>query len=170
MFWHPDYQSTRRTIKVSRAKPYVLAPGAEIRDLNGLALKAGTAETDGAIAVYEGARPGHTSGPALHVHDCEDEARYVIEGEATVQLGDEVSTAASGSFIWMPRGVPHTFANLGDAPLRLLGFAVPSGVEELFASLPRDQSQLDPAKIAEIDELAGRYGARTVGPPISACK
>ena len=58
----------------------------EIRDLSGLALKAGTAETDGAVAVYEGALPGHTSGPALHVHDREDEALYVIEGEATVQL------------------------------------------------------------------------------------
>jgi mannose-6-phosphate isomerase-like protein (cupin superfamily) len=151
---------------MTRAAPYVLAPGAEIRNLNGLALKAGTAETDGAVAVYQGALPSHRSGPALHVHDREDEALYVIEGEATVQLGDEVSTAASGSFIWMPRGVPHTFANLGDAPLRLLGFAVPSGVEELLASLPRDQSQLDAAKIAEIDKLAEGYGARTVGPPI----
>jgi mannose-6-phosphate isomerase-like protein (cupin superfamily) len=151
---------------MTRAKPYVLAAGAEIRDLNGLALKAGTAETDGAFAVYEGARPGHTSGPALHVHEREDEALYVIEGEATVRLGDEVFTAASGAFVWMPRGVPHTFANLGDAPLRLLGFAVPSGVEELFASLPRDQSQLDQAKIAEINKLGERYGARTVGPPI----
>lgn len=151
---------------MTRAEPYVLAPRAEIRDLNGLALKAGTAETDGAVAVYEGALPGHTSGPALHVHDREDEALYVIEGEATLKLGGEVSTAASGSFIWMPRGVPHSFANLGDVPLRLLGFAVPSGVEELLASLPRDQSQLNPAKIAEIDKLAERFGARTVGPPI----
>src|ERR1700731_1991154 len=151
---------------MTRAEPYVLAPRAEIRDLNGLALKAGTAEKDGAVAVYEGALPGHNSGPALHVHDREDEALYVIEGEATAPLGGELSTAASGSFIWMPRGVPHSFANLGDVPLRLLGFAVPSGVEELLASLPRDQSQLNPAKIAEIDKLAEGFGARTVGPPI----
>jgi mannose-6-phosphate isomerase-like protein (cupin superfamily) len=148
---------------MSTASPYILAPGARLQDLNGLALKAGTNETNGAVAVYEGGLPARTPGPPLHVHEREDEALYVLEGEVTVRLGDELSTAGAGSFVWMPRGVAHSFANRGTVPVRLLGFAVPGGIEGLLASVPRDGSRLDPAFLAA---LADTYGSRVVGPPI----
>ena len=148
---------------MTRAEPYVLPFAGQLRDLNGLALKAGAAHTDGALAVWEGGIPPHTSGPPLHVHANEDEALYVLEGEVTIRTGDATTTAAAGSFVWLPREVPHTFANLSDSPLRMLGFAVPGGIEDLLAAVPRDASAADPGLLAE---LAAKFGSRVIGPPM----
>jgi mannose-6-phosphate isomerase-like protein (cupin superfamily) len=152
-----------RVSVMTRAEPYLLRPGGEIASVNGLALKAGAAQTSGAVSVYEGVLPPRTAGPALHVHSREDEALYILEGEATIQLGPERIRAYGGSFVWMPRGVPHTFANPGTTPARLLGLAVPGGIEDLLAVVPRHGSPVDPAQSAV---LAEKFGARTVGPPL----
>jgi mannose-6-phosphate isomerase-like protein (cupin superfamily) len=149
---------------MKRAEPYMLGRGGEIADLGGLALKAGAAQTAGAVSVYEGGLPARTAGPPLHVHSGADEALYILEGEVTIQLGQQTIQADAGAFVWMPRGVPHTFANAGLAPARMLGLAVPGGIEDLLASVPRDGSPLDPAALAV---LATKYGSRTVGPALS---
>ena len=56
----------------------------------------------------------------LHVHHRDDEAIYVLEGVLTIQTGDEVSTTAAGSGVYIPSQTPHTFWNAGDAPVRFL--------------------------------------------------
>jgi mannose-6-phosphate isomerase-like protein (cupin superfamily) len=149
---------------MTRADPYMLGRGAEIADLGGLALKAGAAQTAGAVSVFEGGLAARTAGPPLHVHGREDEALYILEGQVTIQLGQQTILADAGAFVWMPRGVPHTFANAGLVPARMLGLAVPGGIEDLLASVPRDGSPVDPAALAA---LAGPFGSRTVGPPLS---
>jgi hypothetical protein len=63
----------------------------------------------------------------------------------------------------MPRGVPHTFANLGGEPARMLGLAVPGGIEDLLASVPRDGNPGDQAQLAA---LAQKFGSRVMGPPL----
>jgi mannose-6-phosphate isomerase-like protein (cupin superfamily) len=141
----------------------LLLPGGDVATVSGLALKAGAAQTSGAVSVYEGVLPPRTVGPALHVHSREDEALYILEGEITIQLGPERTRACAGSFVWMPRGVPHTFANTGTAPARLLGLAVPGGIEDLLAVVPAHGSPVDPAQAAV---LADKFGARAVGPPL----
>jgi mannose-6-phosphate isomerase-like protein (cupin superfamily) len=148
---------------MTRAEPYMLGRGGEISDLGGLALKAGAAQTAGAVSVYEGGLPARTAGPPLHVHSGTDEALYVLEGEVTIRLGQQTIRADAGSFVWMPRGVPHTFANLGGAPVRMLGLAVPGGIEDLLASVPRDGTPVDQAQMAA---LAQKFGSRMVGPPL----
>ncbi|HEY2638295.1 MAG TPA: hypothetical protein VGI66_00220, partial [Streptosporangiaceae bacterium] len=62
--------------------PYVLAPGQE-RSHPGTtpAIKAGAADTGGAMTAVEGVLGPWTSGPPLHVHDREDECIYVVEGQ-----------------------------------------------------------------------------------------
>lgn len=149
---------------MTRAEPYMLGRGGEIADLGGLALKAGAAQTAGAVSVYEGGLPARTAGPPLHVHSSADEALYILEGEVTIRLGQQMIRADAGSFVWMPRGVPHTFANRGSAPARMLGLAVPGGIEDLLASVPRDGGPLGHAQMAT---LAEKFGSRTVGPPLS---
>ena len=149
---------------MTRAGPYMLGRGGEIADLGGLALKAGATQTAGAVSVYEGVVPARTAGPPLHVHDGTDEALYILEGEVTIRLGQETIRADAGAFVWIPRGVPHTFANLGGAPARMLGLAVPGGIEDLLAVVPRNGS---PGDQAQMVALAQKFGSRTVGPPLS---
>jgi uncharacterized cupin superfamily protein len=64
--------------------------------------------------------PGHVS-TELHRHHHEEEAVYVLQGEGTVQLDEDVVPVSSGDFVGLPVGGPaHAFANTGTAPLRLL--------------------------------------------------
>ena len=52
-------------------------------------------------------------GPGRHVHTHEDEGIYVVTGVLTVEVGEERYEVGAESFVWLPREVPHVFANLG---------------------------------------------------------
>ncbi len=68
----------------------------------------------------------------------------------------------------MPRGLPHTFANLGDEPARGLGLINPSGFEHFFYEVSEyvasTGGQPDPNVILQINERYGVYPAE--GPPL----
>jgi quercetin dioxygenase-like cupin family protein len=88
-------------------------------------------ETGGEVAVIEiGASP-ERGGPKLHHHDF-DESFYVLEGELTFQLRDELFTRRPGELAFAPRGVPHTYANLSGANARALIVCTPAGFERYF--------------------------------------
>jgi mannose-6-phosphate isomerase-like protein (cupin superfamily) len=63
------------------------------------------------------AHPG--GGPPLHTHTCE-EAHIVLAGTMAYVLGDQRFTVAGPYVVKIPAGVPHTFLNLGDQPVRLI--------------------------------------------------
>ena len=108
------------------------------------------------------------SGPPLHVHDHEDECVYVLEGRLLVQIGQEIHTLEAGSFAWLPRSTPHTFANASSAPVRVFGVTLPGGIEEFFAAQSAYLATVDgPPDPAELGRLAGDRG-KVLGPPISA--
>jgi quercetin dioxygenase-like cupin family protein len=70
-------------------------------------------QSNGELAVLEAVNaPGE--GPPLHVHTREDETVYVLEGEFRWKLGDETSVTGPGSFVFIPRGLQHTWQVLGD--------------------------------------------------------
>jgi quercetin dioxygenase-like cupin family protein len=74
--------------------------------------------------------PGY--GPPLHVHPSFAEGFYVLQGELTFQLGDDVVTGAAGSWIYIPKDTAHTFANLSRHPARALLICSPAGFERNF--------------------------------------
>jgi quercetin dioxygenase-like cupin family protein len=96
-----------------------------------------------AIGVVEITLPRAWDGPPLHHHDF-DEAFYVLEGELTLQVGEEVTTAAAGSLAFAPRGVHHTVANTADAPARYLLVCTPGGFERMFSRLAARASGVEP--------------------------
>src|SRR5215210_1025498 len=102
----------------------VLVPGAgrviPLGEAGDVTLKAGHRETGGALSAYEFAMPPATAGPPLHLHRGWDEAFYVLEGEVTFLIDGRTSAAAAGSFVFVPRGVLHTFWNAGAAPAKQL--------------------------------------------------
>ena len=68
-------------------------------------------------------------GPELHTHDGEDDSFYVLEGELTFTVdGDEI-VAGPGTFVLVPPGVPHTFANRGDVVARFVNVHAPAGFD-----------------------------------------
>ncbi|WP_324276552.1 cupin domain-containing protein [Blastococcus brunescens] len=91
--------------------PVVHAPGegTAIWHLDTLmTFKALSGDTGGRLAVWEQLLP-HRSSPPLHVHSEDDEAWFVLDGELTFQVADRTWSATEGSFVWAPRGLPHTF-------------------------------------------------------------
>ena len=94
-------------------------------------------QSAGEISVIETA-PGPGAGPSLHHHDF-DETFYVLEGELTFQLRDEVFPVRAGELAFVPRGVPHTFANLSGVPARQLIVCHPAGFERYFARMAAER-------------------------------
>jgi quercetin dioxygenase-like cupin family protein len=115
-------------------------------------------ESDGQVAVVELGGGGR---PPLHHHDF-DETFYVLEGELTFRLGDDVFTRGAGELAFAPRGVPHTYANLSGAPARVLLVITPAGFERYFDRIAaRITGHEPPPEAAKpIPEVV------TVGPPL----
>lgn len=149
--------------------PYVLAPGeSRVADAM-LPFKASAADTAGVLSVCEFVLDGWASGPVLHAHDAVDEAFFVVEGRLEAALGADRHRVPAGSFLWVPRQTPHTFANGGPSRLHVLALALPGGIEAMFAEhaahIAATEGSPDPAVM---DEIGRRHGAPTLGPPIRA--
>jgi len=150
-----------------KAVPYVLAAGQARSHLGTIpAIKAGAADTGGLLTFCDGVVGPQTPGPPLHVHHEADEFFYVIDGHLLVQAGEERHDLGPGCFAWLPRQTPHTYANVSDSPVHMVGGAVPGGMEEFFAAqgayFARLQGPPDPEQLAAI--WAGH--GRIVGPSI----
>jgi mannose-6-phosphate isomerase-like protein (cupin superfamily) len=72
------------------------------------------------FAAFEATPQPGVPGPPQHVHRAYDEAWYVLDGEMTFHLGDDLHHCVAGTVVTAPRGTPHTFSNSGSAPARVL--------------------------------------------------
>jgi quercetin dioxygenase-like cupin family protein len=121
-------------------------------------------QTDGRLTALENVIPPG-EGPPLHRHASEDETWQVLEGELRFRLGDDIRRAPAGTFVFVPRGVPHCFQNVGNDPARILVIFTPSGMErffERFATLPEE------ADLREAFRSVGaEVGMDVVGPPLA---
>jgi mannose-6-phosphate isomerase-like protein (cupin superfamily) len=70
-----------------------------------------------------------TEGPGAHSHEINDDIFYVLEGTASILIGDEWVDAPKGSFILIKKKTPHNFANRTNIRLGLLNFFIPGGFE-----------------------------------------
>jgi mannose-6-phosphate isomerase-like protein (cupin superfamily) len=117
----------------------------------------------GGMALGDARLPARTAGPARHLHTREDEGVYVITGVLTAEVGDQRYEVGPESFLWMPRGVPHTFANLGDEDVWSIGLINPSGFEHFFIEMAEYLAGLqgppDEKVILAINERYGVYPA-----------
>ena len=115
-------------------------------------IKATMGDTRGAYSLLEvNVRGG---GPPQHIHHAEEEAFYVLEGEVNIKIGEQTITGTVGSFAVIPRGIVHTFWNVGPNPAKLLVIFSPPGFEQFF--FEQDE---------EID-IAKKYNIEVVGPPL----
>jgi quercetin dioxygenase-like cupin family protein len=60
----------------------------------------------------------------FHLHRDSDEVAYVMSGEVTFKVGDEVTVGGPGAF--MPRGVPHAWKSTGAETGRVLFLYTPA--------------------------------------------
>ena len=135
-----------------------------------MTIKAGAAQTNGAYMVVECLlAPGF--GPPPHIHHEDDEAFYILEGELSGTCGEHSWRGGAGTFVLLPRGVPHGFRVESATPARLLQLGNGSGFERFIAEAgaPAQTLTIPPppgeAEIARMLAAAPKYGIEIPPPP-----
>lgn len=114
--------------------------------------------TDGDYTVIMSHTPPE-GGPPLHVHKNEDELFYVLKGKYLFTCGDEKIQASEGSFVRLPRGVPHNFRNIGTEEGITMNTITPGGFEGFFDDIAR-LSKEKPLSREQVDSIANLYGLK----------
>ena len=123
-------------------------------------LKALSNETGGSYSLFEDIVPPGI-GPPPHIHTKEDETWYMLDGELVWKVGDEEFNATKGSFIHLPRHVPHTFANRSNKNAHMVLTYAPGGFEKWFLDIGKqvtDPSEPSPQVTKEDLTLALKLG------------
>jgi mannose-6-phosphate isomerase-like protein (cupin superfamily) len=71
----------------------------------------------------------HRTGPGTHAHPAEDDAFYMLEGELVFTVEGEEVVAGPGTFVLVPPGVLHDFANRTDEIARFVNVHAPAGFD-----------------------------------------
>ena len=126
-------------------------------------IKATAADTGGQMTIIEVTAPPGGEAP-LHVHHREDEGFWLLEGDATFEVGDATIEAHAGDYVFGPRDIPHRYM-VGDAGCRMLFLMTPGGFEDfvLATSEPAGSRTLPPPSagehdLARIAAIAKAYG------------
>lgn len=131
-----------------------------------LTYKARSSETGGAMTVIQTiAAPG--VGPPLHVHANDDEFICVLEGRLRVKFAEAIHEAPAGSFVFIPKGLTHTWQNPGPETARFLFGFTPAavGMERFFE---RSDELTGETRLAEaFSKFATDAGMQVVGPPLA---
>jgi quercetin dioxygenase-like cupin family protein len=156
--------ATRDAPMALNQRPFVLQSG-EGKQAFGITFKATGADGLGHYSFGESKLAPGAPGPFLHIHDTHDEAFYVVSGELMMRAGDETIVAKAGTFVFVPAGCVHGFANRSGADAVLIGIHSPGGYDEIFRELDAcggpDNLDLDQAA-----NLPPKYNDRMVGPPL----
>jgi len=131
-----------------QTEPYLVLPGEGVAGFDA-SVKASGDSTGGNLSLIE----SHTRGGApWHIHTREDEYFYVIEGTIVVHVGEETYQAPPGSFVFLPRGIPHAWDVSGDGVATLLMITVPAMLEEFLKEFHAASTREDR------DKVAAKYG------------
>jgi quercetin dioxygenase-like cupin family protein len=152
--------------------PFHTGPGqgAAVWHLGALLTFKATAEaTAGRLWAKELLAPRGMAVPR-HVHSREDEAFYVLDGEVSMHIGDDVIHAETGSFLWGPRTVPHAF-RIDSETAKVLVISTPGGYDRFFfdtgtpAATPTPPPATEPPDLDAVAAAARAHGVDIIGPP-----
>jgi quercetin dioxygenase-like cupin family protein len=149
---------------MSGTKGFVVAPGGGKRfdspsPGRHFAMKLLGRETNESIMMFEETLPAGTTS-LFHLHRDSDEVAWVLEGEITFQIGDEVTVGGPGTCAFMPRDIPHAWKNTGSETGRVLFLYTPAAAGGLIEAL----SEGRPANADEHARLFERHRWEVIGP------
>lgn len=121
----------------------------------------GRTSSDLTVLQTRGEPPGF--GPPLHRHRDAAEAFFVLEGEYLMFLDEEQHRCPPGTFVYVPRDVPHTFQVTSAGPGRKLNLFAPAAMVGFFEELALAESS-GSATPAVLGEIADRHHMEVLGP------
>ena len=114
-------------------------------------------QAGGRFCVVEHPIPPRSLAAPMHTHQQEDEYSYVLRGVVGAQVGGRVVRAEPGTFLFKPRGVPHTFWNESDEEASVLELISPAGFERYFEEVAEIFSGGGPPDEQRLGEVRQRY-------------
>lgn len=120
------------------------------------------AQTGGAFTMLE-AVVNPDAGPPPHAHLDEEETFVLLDGTMTFTVDGTTHDARPGTVVLVPRGVVHSYRNVGDGPARMLFLYSPPGMEAMFPEIGRAAVRgvvpppRDPADLTAMAGVAGKY-------------
>jgi quercetin dioxygenase-like cupin family protein len=89
------------------------------------------AESGGAMFAFDCVvAPG--GGPPPHRHLAEDELFYLYDGSIEFSAGGETKLVSASESIFVPKGLGHSYRNIGDSSALMLTIYTPAGMEGWF--------------------------------------
>ena len=149
------------------AKGLIVLPGRgsvwEMSPGRSATLKLQSAETGERVMMFEEAAPAGTA-TLFHIHHNSDEMAYVLSGQITFKIGDQVTAGGSGTCAFMPRGIAHAWKISGVEAGRILFIYTPAEAGKWFEELQRLQRPIGSLDDAEVVRLRQRCRFELVGP------
>jgi mannose-6-phosphate isomerase-like protein (cupin superfamily) len=121
-----------------------------------ITVKLGADQTDGTYSVFELIVPPEV-GTGLHIDQDWDEYWHVMEGNFAFTLNGERKELPAGSFAFGPKGIPHSFRNVGETVGKLVMVTVPSGLEAFFRHVHDASLQGRPDKEAFVGIMRAHH-------------
>jgi quercetin dioxygenase-like cupin family protein len=128
------------------------------------ALKLLGAETGESVMLFEETAPSGTQ-TTFHLHHDSDEVAYVLEGEVTFKIGEELSIGGPGTCAFMPRGAAHAWKVTGSKTGRVLFLYTPAAAGGFFEESQRMQRSYASFDAEEVRAAYRRHRWEIVGPP-----
>ena len=129
-----------------------------------IVLKLRGGETCDSIMMFEETIPAGTKS-TFHLHHDSDEVAYVLSGEVTFKIGDDLTVGGTGTCAFMPRGVPHAWKNTGAETGRVLFLYTPARAGGLREEQQRTGRKFASMSERELAEICQRHGWELLGPP-----
>jgi len=117
-------------------------------------------QTNDSVMLFEETLPPGTAS-LYHLHHDSDEVAWVLEGEVTFKIGDEIASGGPGTCALMPRNVAHAWKNTGATTARALFLYTPARAGGYIEEMAERGS---PSTAAERAEFCERYGWEILGP------
>ncbi len=137
--------------------------GRKVFGSRGIDFKVSSLDTNGDLLIVE-VTDDTKGGPPRHLHHEQEEWFYVIDGEYIVEIGDERYRLGPGDCVLAPRGVPHTWAHVGEGKGRQLIVFQPAGKMEVFFGELSKVAGVPQREVMQ--RLFGSHGMEMTGPPL----
>jgi hypothetical protein len=93
----------------------------------------------------------------------------MLSAENLIKVGDELHLAKPGDCVFGPRGLPHTFAKIGEGEAKIILLFQPAGKMEAFFKAV-NEGKLEKMSDLEKNKFRNEHGFEHIGPPLTIPK
>lgn len=148
------------------SKPFIVQPGqGEVLSLGNFeaVILASATDTSGDFTLLQTQNEPSDFGPPMHIHHDAAEAFFVLEGSYLMYLEGRQEECPPGTFVYVPRGTPHTFKVISETPGKKLNLFTPAAMQGFFEELAAAEAA-GVVLPADLETISSRHHMEVVGP------